>query len=107
MKIFRFYARLSFYVTEISGSPNKIIFINYQIYYDKYSKKSYSISNVDLIIGRIFKDISKGIYIDVGCNHPIKFNNTCLLYKRGWHGINVDVDSTSINIFNKMRKNDQ
>ena len=52
------------------------------------------------------KDISKGIYIDVGCNHPIKFNNTYLLYKRGWHGINVDTDSTSINLFNKMRKND-
>ena len=77
-----------------------------KIYYDKYSKKSYSISNVDLIIDRIFKDISKGIYIDVGCNHPIKFNNTYLLYKRGWHGINVDTDSTAINLFDKMRKND-
>ena len=77
-----------------------------KIYYNKYSKKSYSISNVDLVIDRIFKDISKGIYIDVGCNHPIKFNNTYLLYKRGWHGINVDTDSTSINLFNNMRKND-
>ena len=75
-------------------------------YYDRYSKKSYSISNVDLIIDRIFKNVSKGIYIDVGCNHPIKFNNTYLLHKRGWRGINIDVDSTSINLFNKMRKND-
>jgi len=54
-----------------------------KIYYEKYSKKSYSISNVDLIIDRIFRDIPKGIYIDVGCNHPIKYNNTYLLHKRG------------------------
>ena len=46
-----------------------------KIYYEKYSKKSYSISNVDLIIDRLFSKIKKGVYIDVGCNHPIKYNN--------------------------------
>ena len=32
--------------------------INYlkKIYYEKYTKKSYSISNVDLVIERIFKN---------------------------------------------------
>ena len=40
--------------------------------------------------------LNNGIYIDVGCNHPIKFNNTYLLYKRGWSGINIDLDSKSI-----------
>ena len=39
-----------------------------KIYYSKYTKKSYAISNVDLIIDRIFKKRKKGIYIDVGCN---------------------------------------
>ena len=84
------------------------MFINLlkKIYYEKYSKKSYSISYVDLIIDRIFSDVSKGIYIDIGCNHPIKYNNTYLLYKRGWSGINIDLDKTSISQFNKMRKND-
>ena len=46
------------------------------------------------------------MYIDVGCNHPIKFNNTYLLYKRGWSGINVDSDFDSIKLFNKFRSND-
>ena len=50
------------------------------IYYEKYAKKSYAISNVDLIIDRIFANKKKGVYIDVGCNHPIKYNNTYLLY---------------------------
>ena len=82
--------------------------INYfkKIYYEKYSKKSYSLSNVDLIIDRIFTKQKKGTYIDVGCNHPIKFNNTYLLYKKGWHGINIDLNETSIDLFNKARKND-
>jgi len=77
-----------------------------KIYYEKYSKKSYSISNVDLIIDRLLSNIKNGIYIDVGCNHPIKYNNTYLLYKKGWSGINIDLDETAINEFNIMRKND-
>ena len=77
-----------------------------KIYYEKYSKKSYSISNVDLIIDRIFSKKQKGIYIDVGCNHPIKYNNTYLLHKKGWNGINIDLDKDSIDQFNKLRKKD-
>jgi len=37
---------------------------------------------------------------------PIKYNNTYLLYKRGWNGINIDSDSKSINTFNELRKDD-
>ena len=77
-----------------------------KIYYEKYSKKSYSISNVDLIIDRMFANLKNGFYVDVGCNHPIKFNNTYLLYKRGWSGINIDLDSKSINEFKKLRPKD-
>ena len=77
-----------------------------KIYYSKYKKESYAISNVDLIIDRIFRKKKKGIYIDVGCNHPIKFNNTYLLYKRGWNGINIDSDIKSISEFKKLRKDD-
>ncbi len=77
-----------------------------KIYYEKYVKKSYSISSVDLVIDRMFTKLKDGIYIDVGCNHPIKFNNTYLLHKRGWSGINIDLDSKSINEFKKFRPRD-
>ena len=82
--------------------------INYlkKIYYEKYSKKSYSLSNVDLVIERIFKKKKKGIFVDVGCNHPIKYNNTYLLYKKGWNGINIDLDQESIKQFNELRTRD-
>ena len=83
--------------------------LNYfkKIYYEKYSKKSYSLSNVDLVIERIFKKKKNGVFIDVGCNHPIKYNNTYLLYKKGWSGINIDLDKTSIDQFKKIRKRDE
>ena len=93
----------------VAGQPYKMLFIKKifnKIYYEKYSKKSYSISNVDLILERLFKDINQGIYIDVGCNHPIKYNNTYLLHKKGWCGINVDADNSSIKLFNIFRKKD-
>jgi hypothetical protein len=77
-----------------------------KIYYTKYVKKSYSISAVDLVIDRIFRNKKKGVYIDIGCNHPIKYNNTYLLHKRGWNGINVDLDKKSIQEFNRLREND-
>ena len=77
-----------------------------ELYYKKYSKRSYSFNNVDLIINYLFKDIKNGIYVDVGCNHPIKYNNTYLLYKKGWSGINIDLDDSSIKLFNKYRSND-
>ena len=77
-----------------------------KLYYEKYTKKSYSLSNIDVVIDYIFKDVKKGIYIDIGCNHPIKHNNTYLLYERGWNGINIDLDKTSIDEFKKLRPKD-
>ena len=77
-----------------------------KLYYEKYTKKSYSISNVDLVIDRMFSNITNGFFVDLGCNHPIKFNNTYLLYKRGWRGINIDLDKKSIEEFNHLRNED-
>ena len=77
-----------------------------ELYYNKYSKKSFSLSSVDLIIERVFSNFKDGIYLDIGCNHPIKYSNTYLLFKKGWKGINVDLDKDSIKQFNLMRKDD-
>ena len=32
-----------------------------KLYYEKYAKKSYSLSNIDVVIDYIFKGIKKGI----------------------------------------------
>ncbi len=61
---------------------------------------------VDVIVKDIFKNKKKGVYIDVGCHHPFINNNTYLLYKNGWSGINIDLDFSSIDMFNYFRPND-
>ena len=72
----------------------------------KYKKISYSLNAVDLIIDYIFKDKNIGTYVDVGAQHPISNNNTYLLFKRGWNGINIDLDRKNIDLFNLSRPND-
>ena len=44
--------------------------------------------------------------MDLGAYHPMKYNNTYLLYKLGWRGINIDLNQTSIDMFNIVRKED-
>ena len=73
-----------------------------------YKKKSYSQCGEDIFILEFFKDkIAKGIYVDIGAFNPIKFNNTYLLHKKGWKGINIDLNQTSIDLFNILRPNDK
>ena len=72
----------------------------------KYKKISYSFNAVDLIIDYIFKNKNNGFYLDVGSQHPISNNNTYLLFKRGWSGINIDLDKKNIDLFNTARPND-
>lgn len=74
---------------------------------NRYAKKSYSAGGIDLIINYYFKNKKKGIYIDVGANHPFKDNNTFKLYQKGWQGINIDLDSQAIDIFNYFRPDDE
>ena len=71
-----------------------------------FPKNNYSTLGEDLIIKKFFKKKSKGIYIDIGCYHPIEGSNTYLLFKKGWSGLNIDLNKTSIELFKIARKND-
>ena len=72
-----------------------------------YPKKSYSMLGEDLVVNNFFKNKTNGFYVDVGCYHPIDGNNTHLLFKNGWSGINIDLNKISIDLFNIARKNDE
>ena len=71
-----------------------------------FPKKKYSLLGEDEFINHYFKKKKKGFYIDVGCYHPLDGNNTQLLYKKGWSGINLDINYYSIVLFNFLRKRD-
>jgi len=78
---------------------------------DKYFiyKKSYSQCGEDKLITNFFfnKKIYNGTYLDIGAYNPIKYNNTFLLFKSGWSGINIDLNQTSIDLFNILRPKDK
>ncbi|MDA9631558.1 SAM-dependent methyltransferase, partial [Candidatus Pelagibacter sp.] len=57
----------------------------------------------DKFINDYFKKKTNGVYIDVGCYHPLDGNNTHLLFKKGWNGINIDINFFSISLFNFLR----
>ena len=69
-------------------------------------KKSYSLDGEDLFVEKYFRKKFTGIYVDVGCYNPVYLNNTYLLHKKNWNGINIDTSQFSIDLFNYMRPND-
>jgi len=87
----------------------KKIHILHNIYIkNKYfiNKKSYAMDNENLEIIKYFKGKKNGFYVDVGCYHLIHRNNTYLLYKLDWRGINIDISEFSIDLFNYLRPDD-
>tara|TARA_B100000963_G_scaffold322680_1_gene306907 strand:- start:355 stop:1062 length:708 start_codon:yes stop_codon:yes gene_type:complete len=72
----------------------------------KFQKQSYSFNAVDLIIDYIFKNKKNGFYLDIGAQHPVSNNNTYLLFKKGWNGINIDLDKKNIELFEIARPKD-
>ena len=78
------------------------------IYLKSFTNKKffYSFGGIDNLIQQIFKSQKRGIYIDIGCGHPIKNNNTYLLNKKGWSGINIDLDIDNVELFKIYRPKD-
>ena len=68
-------------------------------------KRTYSMNGEDTFVNNYFKK-KIGFYVDVGAYHPLELSNTYLLYKRGWNGINIDINSFSIDYFDYLRPDD-
>jgi len=79
------------------------IYIKHKIF---IKKKSYSMDSEDTAVLNYFKGKKNGFYVDVGCYHPIHRNNTHLLHKQDWMGINIDTSEFSIDLFNHARPKD-
>jgi glycosyltransferase involved in cell wall biosynthesis len=78
-----------------------------KVFLRKFSRKYYSQFGEDIVLTNLFNmNVKNGFYVDVGCFHPKQFSNTYLLYKKGWNGINIDMDELKIKAFNMARKSD-
>ena len=89
------------------------IFYTIYLYYNLYIRnfkyifqKSYSQFNDDIFIKKFFQN-KIGTYVDIGCHHPFKLNNTYLLYKKRWNGLNIDLMKINIDLFNIWRPRDK
>ena len=85
------------------------IYLYYNLYirHKSYLKRTqYSQWGEDKFINQFFRNKRDGIYLDIGCFHPFMYSNTCLLHKKGWRGINIDINPTSIDLFNIVRPKD-
>jgi FkbM family methyltransferase len=79
---------------------------------DRKGHRSYSQEGEDRVLSSLLfklhggKHIKDGFYVDVGAHHPNRFSNTCLFYRQGWHGINIDAMPGSMSAFEKQRPRD-
>jgi len=55
---------------------------------------------------KLFGKNFKGTYVDLGCFHPVRSNNTLQFYKKGWKGLNIDLNQLTIDLFNFARPAD-
>jgi len=60
----------------------------------------------DKYIIELFDKNFVGKFLDVGCYHPTRHNNTYSMYKSGWSGMNIDLNPLTIELFDFMRPRD-
>jgi FkbM family methyltransferase len=107
---FSFKPIIRFFKNKISEDRSSIwtwLFLFRKIYIIKIFRIFYSQFGEDIVLkGFILRNITDGFYVDVGCYHPKKYSNTYQLHKKGWRGINIDLDRLKIKAFNWARPED-
>lgn len=89
----------------------KIIIDKFKIKLKEFIYKRYNISfsqggGDDIQLNKLLKRNEKGVFVDIGCWHPIKGSNTYYFYLRGWKGICVDPNSQLESLYNLYRPKD-
>ena len=83
------------------------IYLFYNIYLRNFKYlKGGSQFNEDIYLHSFFKKNYRGKFVDLGCFHPTRDNNTFRFYKKNWRGINVDLNPITIELFNFFRSKD-
>ena len=72
------------------------------------TKTSYSQHKEDVLaLGDIQGvEITEGVYVDVGGNHPTRISNTYLLYRRGGRGIVIEPNRAFLRLYARFRPRD-
>ncbi len=101
---------INYFISKILSDKKNIwktLFLVRKAYFTKYFRNYYSQFGEDVILRDwIKKEVKSGFYVDVGCYHPRKFSNTYYLYKKGWRGINIDLDPLKVATCALLRSED-
>ena len=87
------------------------LFKNFYYFYNIYIRNYKFLNNgsqfgEEKFILSFFDKRYKGKFLDIGCFHPTRHNNTYKMYKSGWRGINIDLNPLTIDLFNFARAKD-
>lgn len=76
----------------------KYLFLFRKIFLTKQFRFSYGQFGEDIPLYMLFRKRlrGKGFFVDVGAYHPTKWSNTYYFYKRGWRGINIDMEPLKV-----------
>ena len=97
---------LKFLLNSKSTLLRKVYFF-YNIYLRNFKYlKGGSQFDEDLYLNSFFDKNYIGKFVDLGCFHPTRDNNTFRFYKKNWTGINVDLNPITIELFNFFRSKD-
>ena len=82
------------------------VFLLRKLYLSNTSFSHFSQFAEDVSILHLYPKKNDGFFVDVGCFHPKKYNNTFALYRRGWRGVNIDINPLKIAAFDMARPGD-
>lgn len=82
------------------------LFLFRKIWLSRTSFRHYSQYGEDVPTYVHLAPIKQGFFVDVGCFHPKKYNNTYRWYRMGWRGVNIDLDPIKIEAFQMVRPKD-
>ena len=79
--------------------------VGWLAYYFAGRRRTYSQYGEDIFLAELLPE-QEGVYVDVGAFHPKYGSNTYQLWRRGWRGINIDVDVYKLRLFDRFRPGD-
>jgi FkbM family methyltransferase len=86
----------------INKAKNKIREFIYKRYNISFSQGG----GDDIQLKKLITTTTPGVYVDIGCWHPVKASNTYYFNLRGWKGICIDPNPELKSLYNQYRPKD-
>jgi FkbM family methyltransferase len=67
---------------------------------------SYGQFGEDLFLTHLLGYADQGVFVDIGCFHPIVYSNTYVFYQRGWRGLAIDPNPQLKGAWDRYRPGD-